>query len=269
MKFNIKIKSIFWGGLFIVAGALLMLSNLGILTVNIWKLVWPTFIIAMGVWTLWTATQGPEALEIEQVSIPHQDAESAKIKMEFGAGQVKMASGAGAHELLQGTFAGGASYSTKLDGSTLNVKLEPPSADIVHIVMPWSWGAREWQISLNDQVALSLEMETGASSMVLDLSDLQVKELNLDTGASSTEITLPANAGHTHVDVDGGAASIVLNIPEGVAARIQVDSGLASIAVNRERFPRMGDVYKSNDYDTAENKVDITADIGAGSLAIR
>jgi len=269
MKNKIKTKSVFWGGLFIVAGVLLMLGNLGLFTVNVWKLIWPTFIIAMGVWTLWTATQGPDALEIEQVSIPHQNAESAKIKVEFGAGQVKMTSGAGADKLLQGTFAGGSQVHEKLRDNLLKVRLQPPSVDFIHMMMPWSWGARDWQISLNNQIPLSLEIETGASSMVLDLSDLQVKELNLDTGASSTEITLPANAGHTHVDVDGGAASIVLNIPEGVAARIQVDSGLAAISVDSERFPRMGDVYKSNDYDTAENKVDINADIGAGSLAIQ
>ncbi|MEN8172196.1 MAG: DUF5668 domain-containing protein [Chloroflexota bacterium] len=269
MTFNMKIKSMFWGGLFILAGAMLLLSNLGIVTVNVWKLIWPTFIIAAGVWTLWTASQGPEALEIEEVSIPHQNAESAKIKLEFGAGQVKMNSGAAANELFQGTFAGGAAYSSKLEGGMLKVNLKPPSTDITQVVSPWSWGAREWQINLNDRIPLSIGVETGASSMVLDLSDLQVKELNLDTGASSTEITLPARAGHTHVDVDGGAASIALHIPEGVAARIQVDSGLSAISVDRDRFPRMGDVYKSADYDTAENKVDITADIGAGSLAIK
>ena len=264
-----KIKSIFWGGLFVVAGTLLMLSNLGILTVNIWKLVWPTFIIAMGVWTLWTATQGKSALDIEEISIPHQDAEGAKVQLEFGAGQVKMTDGADADLLLQGAFAGGSQIHTKLNGTLLDVTLQPPSVDFVHMMMPWSWGAREWQINVNDQIPLSLKIETGASSMVLDLSNLRVTELDLDTGASSTEITLPASAGHTHVDVDGGAASIVFNIPNGVAARIQVDSGLAAISVDRERFPRVGDVYKSDDYDTAENKVDITADIGAGSLAIR
>ncbi|MBG7609857.1 MAG: hypothetical protein IZT55_03230 [Anaerolineae bacterium] len=264
-----KTKSIFWGGLFVVAGSLLMLSNLGILSINMWKLVWPTFIIALGAWTLWTATQGKGALEIEEISIPLQGAESAKIQLEFGAGQVNLAGGAGSDQFLEGTFAGGALTHSKLIENLLDVTIEPPSADFVHMVMPWSWGAREWNISLNDQIPLNLQVKTGASSMELDLSNLRVTELELDTGASSTKITLPANAGHTHVDVDGGAASIVLNVPDGVAARIQIDSGLAAISVDQERFPRLGDIYKSNEFDTAENKVDITADFGAGSLTIR
>ena len=105
--------------------------------------------------------------------------------------------------------------------------------------------------------------------MQIDLTELRVEELEIDTGASNTKILLPANAGHTHVDLSGGAASILFEVPEGVAARIQVDSGLASIEINRERFPRVGGYYKSDDYETAANKVDINADFGAGALSIR
>ena len=43
----------------------------------------------------------------------------------------------------------------------------------------------------------------------------------------------------------------------------------ASIDIDKERFPRVGDFYKSADYETAANKVDINADFGAGSLSIR
>ncbi len=93
--------------------------------------------------------------------------------------------------------------------------------------------------------------------------------MEVDTGASNTKIILPANAGQTHVDLSGGAASIVFEVPEGVAARIQVDSGLAAIDINRDRFPRVGSFYKSDNYETAVNKVDINADFGAGSLSIR
>ncbi|OQX62025.1 MAG: hypothetical protein B6I38_05645 [Anaerolineaceae bacterium 4572_5.1] len=263
-----KFKSIFWGGLFMLAGALMLLSNLGILMVNVWKLIWPTFIIAVGAWTLWTATRGPEALDVEEINIPHEDAAQAKVSLNFGAGQVTMNSGASGGNLLKGTFAGGLDYHAKKAGDTLDVSLKPSAADFIHTFMPWSWGAREWDIQLNEQIPFALDVETGASSMELDLSKLRVTELNLSTGASSTEVTLPANAGHTHVDVEGGAASIIIRIPEGVAARIQIDGGLAAIAVDRDRFPRVGDVYKSSDYETAANKVDINADFGAGSLSI-
>ncbi|MCF6277593.1 MAG: cell wall-active antibiotics response protein [Anaerolineales bacterium] len=264
-----KTRSIFWGSLFILAGALLLASNLGILRINVWQLIWPSFIIAMGVWTLWTATQGAEALEVEDISVPLEAITRAKMTVSFGAGQVRVDNSAAADSLFSGRFVGGLDHALHRQDDTVELELKPASMDFVQVAMPWAWGAREWKFGLNDQVEWHLNLEIGASNTYVDLRDLRVVDLNIDTGASNTEVTLPANAGHTHVDVDGGAASITLTIPDGVAARIQIDSGLAAISVNRERFPRMGEVYKSGDYETAVNKVDINADIGAGSLNIR
>ncbi len=264
-----KIKSIFWGGLFILAGTLMLLSNLGILTINVWKLIWPTFIIAVGVWTIWIARRGSDGLDVEEINIPHQGTEHARLSLQFGAGRVTLNSGASDNNLLSGTFTGGLQHHARINGDTLDVSLKPSAADFIHTFMPWSWGAREWQILINEQIPFGLHVEVGASSMVLDLSNLRVTELKLSTGASSTDITLPANAGHTHMDVDGGAASMIISIPEGVAARIQIDSGLAAISIDHNRFPRVDDVYKSSDYETAANRVDINADFGAGSLTIQ
>jgi hypothetical protein len=264
-----KTRSVFWGTIFIIAGALLLLGNLGVLTVNIWKLVWPSFIIAMGVWTLWAATRGPEALETEELSLPLEGAASAKLTVAFGAGQFHINGDAHPNELLSGSFVGGVEEKVSQDGDFTKVKLQPRTDDFIHVVMPWSWGARNWNFGLNKDVAWQLKFEMGASDAQVDLTDVRVTDLKVETGASNTEITLPANAGHTHVDLDGGAASVSFTVPEGVAARIQVDSGLSSIDIDRTRFPRVGNYYKSDDYETAANKVDINADFGAGSLSIR
>ena len=66
----------------------------------------------------------------------------------------------------------------------------------------------------------ALEFNTGAGEARLDLTDLRVTNLRLQTGASSTDVTMPANAGHTKAKIDAGAASITIRIPSGVAARI-------------------------------------------------
>ncbi len=266
-----KIKSAFWGSLFIIAGSLLLLNNLGILffNINVWKLIWPTFIIAMGVWTLWSATKGKDTLEVEEIVLPLDGTKQGKMSLSFGAGQVKIHGRTGTGELLQGNFSGGIEKSIKKDGDFTKLSLKPASADFFFTIMPWTWGAREWDFGLSREIAWQLHFEMGASDMQVDLTNLKVTDLEVDTGASNTKIILPANAGHTHVDLDGGAASIVFEVPEGVAARIQVDSGLAAIDINRDRFPRVGNYYKSPDYETAANKVDINIDFGAGSLSIR
>jgi hypothetical protein len=127
----------------------------------------------------------------------------------------------------------------------------------------------DWSFGINNTVALSLSLNTGAADAELDLRDLHVNEVRLQTGASSTVMMLPANAGQTNVSVEAGAASVRLVIPDGVAARIRNRSGLSSLSVDRNRFQRKGDVYQSEDYDAATNRVDVNIQTGVGSVEVR
>jgi hypothetical protein len=135
----------------------------------------------------------------------------------------------------------------------------------------WAWWPGEsldWDIRLNRDIPLSLKIDSGASASILDLSDLKVIDLDIDTGASSTELTLPANAGNTHVDIDTGASSLKVSIPSGVAASIRIKSGIASVKIN-PRFPLLdGGLYQSTDYSTAANRVNMTIDAGVGSIEV-
>jgi hypothetical protein len=91
----------------------------------------------------------------------------------------------------------------------------------------------------------------------------------LQTGASAIDLTLPANAGYTRVDISAGAASVTVRVPSGVAARVRARGGLASVCVDRDRFPRVRGVHQSLDYDTALNKVDVNIETGVGSVDVR
>ena len=57
-------------------------------------------------------------------------------------------------------------------------------------------------------------------------------------------------------------------MPQGVAASIEVRSALAGVHVDGTRFPRSGSGYRSPDYDSAANKVEIRVETGVGSLDI-
>ena len=136
---------------------------------------------------------------------------------------------------------------------------------------PWMWGpgrSLDWSFGLNSGIPLSLELKTGASESRLDLADLLVTDLRLETGASATQINLPAKAGRTRAEIRAGAASVELQVPPGVAARIRIRGGLSSANVDAARFPRMGDVYQSQDYHTAANTADIDIETGVGSVRI-
>jgi hypothetical protein len=127
----------------------------------------------------------------------------------------------------------------------------------------------QWDCGFTTDIPLDLVFEIGAVEANLDLTELQVKDLALKTGASSTRLKLPAKAGMTHLKVEAGAASVEIDVPDGVAARVETSAGLASIDVDQSRFPRVNGYYQSADYDTAENKVDIRIETGVASIEIR
>jgi hypothetical protein len=267
-----KRSSIFWGLVFILLGGLFLLNNFGVITVDLWKVIWPLLLILLGGWVLWmNLFDGEESLESEAISIPLEGASEATLKLKHGAGQLRLATGASPDQLLSGSFAGGVTHRVNRRGSLLEVTLEVPHGGFPYVIFPWIWGRQggiRWDLALNPEVPLSLQVEGGASDANFDLTELQVKDLVLETGASSTEVDLPAHTDHTHVKVDAGVASVVLRVPEGVAAHINVEGGLLDTQIDTERFPRINGGYQSSDYDSAAQRIDIDIDAGVGSVQV-
>jgi hypothetical protein len=262
-------SGLFWGVILLLIGLLLLLSNLGIIAVNVWGAVWAVVLIALGVGILWGTVVGPGAADGDAITIPLEDATSARVRVKHGAGRLRVSGGAAPDALVEGTLSSGLDYQARRIGDELDVEMSPRRFPF--FMAPWSWGREGlgWTFGLNDAIPLSLAFETGASDARLDLSELRVTDLRLQTGASSVQVTLPARAGHTQAHIEAGAASVSIRVPADVAAQVRFEGGLASIDVDQNRFPRAGGVYRSPDYDTAQNKVDIEVKAGVGSLDVR
>ena len=260
--------SLFWGILLVLLAALLLLRQMGIIGGDIFGYFWPLVIILFGIWLIFGFfnRRGRRPVEGEQVSIPLEGATSAYIKIDHGAGRVNLRAGTAAGELLTGIFGGGLETKTKVTDGRLEVKMRTPRQFWIW----WPGDSLDWDFALSRDLPLSLNIDSGASTSTFDLSELKVTDLDLDTGASTTEITLPANAGITHVDIDTGASTLKITVPAGVAARIQTKTGLATVSVDPNRFPRIGGgLYQSADYATAANRADITIDAGVGTINIK
>jgi hypothetical protein len=259
----------FWGSVLILLGLILLAQNMGWIR-DAGGLIWPALLILAGAWILWGALGRRPGADVEQVVIPLEGARRARLRVRHGAGRLIIAGGAPANTLLSGSFAGGLDYRSRPEGDVLDVKLRGSEHGWYG---PWAFPARggfDWNFALNSDIELALDLRIGANGADLNLTDLRVTELNLELGASSTQLTLPAHAGFTRANLRLGAAALSLRAPAGVAVRLRVRAGLASINVDTARFPRQaGDTYQSPDYDTAANKIDIDVEAGLGSLDLR
>ena len=125
-----------------------------------------------------------------------------------------------------------------------------------------------WQFRLNSDLPTSLDIDAGASRLNLDLRDLQVKYLSFDGGASHIILTLPARVENMVADLEAGAASIDLNVPQGVGLRLRLKS-IGTLKIDESCFvPRGGRTYQSADYDTARYRADVTIEGGATSIRV-
>lgn len=252
-----------WPVLWTVVGVVLLLSTTGTIGSGPAELIseyWPWLLIALGVWFVIGAVLPSGRGLAETLAIPLADATEAIVHIKFGAGTLQTQLAAPGH-LVDGEFVGGVLHRERGPG---RVELRQDT----RYGLPWLERSSTWRVGLTDRVPLDLRIQGGANRSTLDLRELKVRRLELQTGASETRVVLPRSAGYTEVKASHGAASMAIEVPAGVAARISTRMAIGHVRVDEERFPRTGSGYESPDYATAANRVDIEAEGGVGSLTV-
>jgi hypothetical protein len=258
-------SEIFWGSLLVLLGVLFFLNAAGYLVGDIFGWFWPLFIIALGVWILTGGFFHRAAFEnAEKFSIAMEGAKEASLYISHGAGRIDLRSGANTGDFLTGMVGVGMNRSTRLNGDKLEVKIDAGPSFIPFIGPEGG----VWQYRLNPDLPTTIKIESGASRLDLDLSDLYVTYFSFEGGASNVNLNLPARVENALVDIEAGAASIDLHVPEGVALRFRTKS-VGSLNIDESRFPhRQGGIYQSADYDTAKYHVEVKVEGGATSLKV-
>jgi len=258
----------FWGVAIILLGTLFLLQNLGLLPWNLWAFFWPLFLILLGAWFILGPRFVRRSSEVQHLTIPLESASEAAIEFNHGAGRLKVSSTVAPGVLLQGDFIGGVKQSLYRTGSQARLKV---SADVdFPSGFPWTAGQEGflWDVQLAEGLPLDLVFNTGAGENQIDLRSAIVRNLVLKTGASSTIITLPERAGLTRAEVQAGAASVILRVPQGVAGRIIMNSGLVGTKIDTDRFPLSGSNYETPGFESAQNRVEIKVEAGVSSIEV-
>jgi len=260
--------STFWGAVLLVAGALLLMQNMGILTINVWQILWPIVIILFGLWFLLRSTTGPKSIPVESFQVPLEGASRLRLTLHFGAGRLHLGRGSSPADAVGGTFQGGLLHDVSRQGADLKVDLRVPTDDVLDLI---PWGANtglNWDLGLSDSVEVELSIEAGASENHVDLTGLNVPKLTFKTGASDTRILFSERAENAQAEISLGAASAKLTVPQAVSASIRIKSGLTGIKIDEHRFPRQGDTYQSPDFGTAAHRLTMRVEAGVGSVEI-
>jgi hypothetical protein len=256
--------SLVWPIAWFVIGLALLGATTGSLNIGVGDLLsrwWPVAFILVGIWFLVASVWPGRRRAVESLALPLDSSPIASIKVSFGAGVLEIGR-ASSGRLLEGTFQGGVRYRSHGPDT---VEIEPDTG------RGWPAGGAtfRWKVGLTGEKPLDVRLDTGASRATIDLLDLRVRQLELQSGAAETRLRLPRAAGVTLVRTDTGVASLTIEVPPGVAARIRSSMSLGRVDVDQTRFPRVGDGWQSPDIATAPNRVELEVRGGVGSVTIR
>jgi len=153
-----------------------------------------------------------------------------------------------------------------LRGDTATFALREQDSQANNLVK-YRQDAAIWDLRLSPTTPMRLTLEAGIGENTIDLALLHVTELDLKTGVGNTTLTLPRE-GHLLAQVEGGVGNTTIRVPAGVALRLTINAGVGSVSVPANYW-RQGDVAVSPEYETAANRVDLTASSGVGNITIQ
>ena len=212
-------------------------------------------------------------LAVTPLSVPLEGAREGTLNVKFGAGQLKLgALGADTGNVLEGSsgrVVGRTAASAVVTRQGTRVDVTVQGQEGGGVMVPGTNVAESLTLMLNRDVVWDVRVQGGAAESELDLRDLKVRDLSVDLGASAVEVRLPEAAGQTTARFKTGMASVEIEVPSKVAARIASRGRLSSFKVDERRFPKQGNYYISPGWETAQNRVDLDIDAGLASVTVQ
>jgi N-terminal domain of toast_rack, DUF2154 len=127
----------------------------------------------------------------------------------------------------------------------------------------------EWNLTLSDEVPLSLVVNSGASDTNLDLKGLDLKELDINAGVGDITIDL---SGKWKTSFDAalalGVGQSTIILPEDVGVKIKSSKGIGT--ADFVGFISKGNgVYVNEAYEDAKVIITLTTDLGVGESVFK
>lgn len=301
-----KSGRVFWGTLFVIIGVLGILHNFLNISLSwdvLWKL-WPLLLVMLGLTAFlkdskykWVIVGGIGLLagvvlfssvqkgcrSVENIvdyhdhgdhSVVYDQTLVATYDSSWSEAVFAFEGGAGRFEISDTTSE---FVRADIHSSISEYGLREYTADgIPHMRLSMGEGSVTWRgskmknrvrIALNPEPAWDLNIDAGAAKIDFDLRPYLVRSLNLDAGAASVVIRLGSRADTCEVDIETGASSVTLKVPEDVGCELRTESALSSKHIEGfEKSP--SGVYRTENFETAKKHMFIDIESGLSSIKV-
>lgn len=122
-------------------------------------------------------------------------------------------------------------------------------------------------IALNDYPIWEIDLEAGAAAVDFDLTNYKIRGIDIEGGAADIKIVLGDKYDESHLNLEAGASSIVIKVPEETGCKLNIESVFSGKKIPGFEKTDHGQ-YRTSNFDEAANKVYINAETAVSSFTI-
>src|SRR5262245_58794410 len=209
-------------------------------------------------------TLNREPARTETLSVDLDETEGVDVALKAGAGEINIRGGSA--KLMNGEFTfSPVELRPEIDcnnrGSRGRLVINcPPQRSFSRTEM-------KWNLRLNDQKPIDLDIQLGAGESRLELGSLDLRGLEVQMGAGTLQLDLRGTPMHDYdVNLRGGVGEVMIYLPQNVGILAHITGGLGDIRA-RGLEKRDGQ-YINKAYGTAKTTVRFDIKGGIGSIRL-
>ncbi len=279
-------------------GGVLLLANLGYFPWTAWEMIfrlWPIFLIALGLdivfrgqsvfgsligvslsvlvvgGLVWFALQSPVWVsEGQSVNISHplDIAQQLEVRLQPAVADLQIQAKSMPDQVLTGVI-NLARPESLLDDYFVSKNVGHLNlASQGTVMLPSKTGNQGfvWDLYLNDEIPLTLEIDQGVGQQIVDLQDLNLQDISSTLGVGQMTISLP-DQGKFEGDLECAVGEMIIRVPDGVAVKFVLDTAITAVKLPAG-FTREGDVIYSNRGAAESEMSTVLIEVPVGSLRI-
>lgn len=290
-------RSIFWPALLILVGVVALFANAGVISndrlvllVDLWPLVLVVIgleliarrglqgaagevaavlivLIAAGGTVAYVAlAPNPVQTGFMSVTAAVGSLDHAALEIDVGAATITVQGGAPEGDLAKADIDfSGPKPQVILDTSSGRLKISQ-SGGSFGLFRTTRFTLR---LLIDSSLPWTISTNSGAATSTYNLADVHVGSIDINTGASREDITLGRPSGIVPVTVNGGALTVSLHRPAGIAASVKVSGGAVSLGADGEQHRGIGNQsWQSSGYEGATDAYRVDVNGGACTVTI-
>jgi len=194
--------------------------------------------------------------------VERDSSETLRVHLKMGAGNLRI--GSGTEKLLRADF-------------DYNVPAWKPevqyNSGVLRISQPEGSGKHfgnskyEWDLRLNREVALDLDVNFGAGEARLDLGSLSLRRVDVHMGVGTIQMDLRGNPKRSYdVSINGGVGEATVRVPSDVGVYAVAQGGIGDISAHGLR--QDGSKYYNDAYQKSPVTIKLDIHGGIGSIKL-